>query len=220
LGERLDRTQEVGGSSPPSSTPRARATAGVLVFGPPICGVENCPRERRKGPKRGKLPSSGRISRTKYAAGRRLRARASRMARVGRGGARRRTPRRPAAGTRPFEGPRRGLGRRAGWRLLRAASARPGVGLQQVGVGQGVVDVVVGAIPANVVHRRAADQTRSAVVWRPARRSRSSGGSGATARCRGSTHRRPALAAPACRHSRRPLPSARSRSPPGTARDA
>src|SRR4051812_13168532 len=32
LGERLDRTQEVGGSSPPSSTPRTPATAGVLAF--------------------------------------------------------------------------------------------------------------------------------------------------------------------------------------------
>src|SRR3954469_9429923 len=33
LGERLDRTQEVGGSSPPSSTPRTPAPAGVLAFG-------------------------------------------------------------------------------------------------------------------------------------------------------------------------------------------
>src|SRR4051794_13884669 len=32
LGERLDRTQEVGGSSPPSSTPRTPAPAGVLAF--------------------------------------------------------------------------------------------------------------------------------------------------------------------------------------------
>ena len=32
LGERLDRTQEVGGSSPPSSTPRTPAGAGVLAF--------------------------------------------------------------------------------------------------------------------------------------------------------------------------------------------
>src|SRR4051812_24320961 len=32
LGERLDRTQEVGGSSPPSSTPRTPGTAGVLAL--------------------------------------------------------------------------------------------------------------------------------------------------------------------------------------------
>jgi hypothetical protein len=31
-GERLDRTQEVGGASPPSSTPGTPATAGVLAF--------------------------------------------------------------------------------------------------------------------------------------------------------------------------------------------
>src|SRR5215211_6870378 len=36
LGERLDRTQEVGGSSPPSSTPRTPAPAGVLAFRRPI----------------------------------------------------------------------------------------------------------------------------------------------------------------------------------------
>src|SRR5215218_4302999 len=33
---RLDRTQEVAGSSPASSTPRTPATAGVLAFGRPI----------------------------------------------------------------------------------------------------------------------------------------------------------------------------------------
>src|SRR4051794_27386725 len=37
LGERLDRTQEVGGSSPPSSIERTLAPAGVLSF--PRSGV-------------------------------------------------------------------------------------------------------------------------------------------------------------------------------------
>ena len=32
LGERLDRTQEVGGSSPPSSTSRKPRTRGVFAF--------------------------------------------------------------------------------------------------------------------------------------------------------------------------------------------
>ena len=52
LGERLDRTQEVGGSSPPSSIPRTPAAAGVLLFRPPIGASELWLRGPRNGPNR------------------------------------------------------------------------------------------------------------------------------------------------------------------------
>ena len=56
LGERLDRTQEVGGSSPPSSTPRTPASAGVLAFGTPMSGSGFCHSNGENQGRSGKTP--------------------------------------------------------------------------------------------------------------------------------------------------------------------
>ena len=57
LGERLDRTQEVGGSSPPSSIRGTPAAAGVLPFRARIGGLEFWLRQPCNGPKRAKTPA-------------------------------------------------------------------------------------------------------------------------------------------------------------------
>ena len=59
MGERLDRTQEVGGSSPPSSTPGTPATAGVLAFRRSIGARGLWLRGRRQWPRRAKTPGVG-----------------------------------------------------------------------------------------------------------------------------------------------------------------
>src|SRR5215204_5834925 len=67
LGERLDRTQEVGGSSPPSSIRGTPAAAGFPCFGRRSTARSFGYTAAETVPKVPKLPSLARISGTKWA---------------------------------------------------------------------------------------------------------------------------------------------------------